>query len=35
MNVLAESLDAGKGIGPLILALTPADRPKPDESRSR
>jgi len=33
MNVLAESLDAGKGIGPLILALTPADRPKPDDKQ--
>ena len=30
---LAESLDAGKGIGPLIVALTPADRPKPTEDQ--
>jgi pimeloyl-ACP methyl ester carboxylesterase len=29
MGALAESLDAGKGIGPLIDALTPAGRPKP------
>jgi pimeloyl-ACP methyl ester carboxylesterase len=29
MAELAESLDAGKGIGPLIVRLTPADRPKP------
>jgi pimeloyl-ACP methyl ester carboxylesterase len=28
---LAESLDAGKGIGPLILALTPAGKPRPTE----
>jgi pimeloyl-ACP methyl ester carboxylesterase len=30
---LAESLDAGKGIGPLIVHLTPADRPKPTEEQ--
>ncbi len=33
MNELADSLDAGKGIGPLILQLTPADRPKPTEEQ--
>jgi pimeloyl-ACP methyl ester carboxylesterase len=31
MTELAESLDAGKGIGPLIVQLTPANRPKPTE----
>ncbi len=30
---LADSLEAGKGIGPLILHLTPADRPKPTEEQ--
>jgi len=30
---LADSLDAGKGIGPLILHLNPADRPKPTEEQ--
>jgi pimeloyl-ACP methyl ester carboxylesterase len=30
-NVLAESLEQGKGFGPLIEALTPAGRPKPTE----
>ena len=30
---LADSLDAGKGIGPLIVHLTPADRPKPTEEQ--
>ncbi|MEX2111920.1 MAG: alpha/beta hydrolase [Pirellulales bacterium] len=29
MSLLADSLDAGKGIGPLIDQLTPANRPKP------
>src|SRR5690606_38196841 len=33
MTELADSLDAGKGIGPLILHLTPADRPKPTEEQ--
>jgi pimeloyl-ACP methyl ester carboxylesterase len=33
MNELASSLDEGKGIGPLILALNPADRPKPTEDQ--
>ena len=28
---LAKSLDEGKGVGPLIIQLTPADRPKPTE----
>lgn len=31
LKTLADSLDAGKGIGPLILELTPANRPKPTE----
>jgi pimeloyl-ACP methyl ester carboxylesterase len=30
---LADSLDAGKGIGPLIQQLTPANRPKPTEEQ--
>lgn len=30
---LADSLDAGKGIGPLIVQLTPADRPKPTDEQ--
>lgn len=30
---LAVSLDEGKGIGPLIAALTPANRPKPTEDQ--
>jgi pimeloyl-ACP methyl ester carboxylesterase len=30
---LADSLDAGKGIGPLIVRLTPADRPKPTDEQ--
>ena len=30
---LAKSLDEGKGIGPLIIQLTPADRPKPTEEQ--
>jgi pimeloyl-ACP methyl ester carboxylesterase len=30
---LAESLDEGKGIGPLVAALTPANRPKPTEGQ--
>jgi pimeloyl-ACP methyl ester carboxylesterase len=29
MNVLAESLEQGKGLGPLILALNPAGQPPP------
>ena len=33
MKELADSLEAGKGIGPLILALTPKDRPKPTEQQ--
>lgn len=33
MAELADSLDAGKGIGPLIVQLTPADRPKPTEEQ--
>ncbi len=33
MTALAESLDDGKGIGPLIVALTPADRPKPSDEQ--
>ncbi len=30
-EVLAESLEKGKGVGPLIEALTPAGKPKPTE----
>jgi pimeloyl-ACP methyl ester carboxylesterase len=33
MTELADSLDAGKGIGPLILHLTPAGRPKPSDEQ--
>jgi pimeloyl-ACP methyl ester carboxylesterase len=33
MKELADSLEAGKGIGPLILALTPQNRPKPTEQQ--
>src|SRR5262249_4523259 len=33
MDDLATSLDAGKGIGPLILALTPANKPKPTDEQ--
>lgn len=33
LTELADSLDAGKGIGPLILQLTPADQPKPTEEQ--
>ncbi len=33
MAELADSLDAGKGIGPLIERLTPAERPKPTEEQ--
>ena len=29
MEALADSLEKGKGLGPLILALTPKDRPRP------
>jgi pimeloyl-ACP methyl ester carboxylesterase len=29
LQVLAESLDAGKGFGPLLVALTPAGKPAP------
>ncbi len=29
LTALADSLDAGKGVGPLIEQLTPANRPKP------
>jgi pimeloyl-ACP methyl ester carboxylesterase len=32
-EVLAESLEQGKGFGPLILALTPAGRPKPTDEQ--
>jgi pimeloyl-ACP methyl ester carboxylesterase len=31
MDQLAESLEAGKGISPLIILLTPANKPKPTE----
>jgi pimeloyl-ACP methyl ester carboxylesterase len=33
MKELADSLEAGKGIGPLLLALTPQNRPKPTEQQ--
>jgi pimeloyl-ACP methyl ester carboxylesterase len=33
LTALAESLEAGKGIGPLIVALTPKDQPPPTEER--
>jgi pimeloyl-ACP methyl ester carboxylesterase len=33
ISELADSLDAGKGITPLIERLTPAGRPKPDEQQ--
>ena len=33
MTELADSLDAGKGIGPLIVQLTPAGRPKPTDDQ--
>jgi pimeloyl-ACP methyl ester carboxylesterase len=33
MTELADSLDRGKGIGPLIERLTPADRPKPSQDQ--
>lgn len=33
MKTLAESLESGKGIGPLIEELTPAGRPKPTEEQ--
>jgi len=33
LKTLADSLDAGKGIGPLILELTPANRPKPTDEQ--
>src|SRR5207248_7442750 len=29
MAALADSLEKGKGLGPLVLALTPKDRPRP------
>jgi pimeloyl-ACP methyl ester carboxylesterase len=32
-DVLAQSLDEGKGIAPLIIALSPPGRPKPTEDR--
>jgi pimeloyl-ACP methyl ester carboxylesterase len=34
-NVLAESLEQGKGFGPLIEALAPVGRPKPTEEQVR
>ena len=33
MNRLADSLDSGRGIGPLIEYLTPAGQPKPSEEK--
>jgi pimeloyl-ACP methyl ester carboxylesterase len=32
-NVLADSLEQGKGIGPLLEALTPPGKPKPSEEQ--
>ncbi|HEV3145611.1 MAG TPA: alpha/beta hydrolase [Gemmataceae bacterium] len=34
-EALADSLEQGKGIGPLIEALTPKDRPKPSEEQMK
>jgi pimeloyl-ACP methyl ester carboxylesterase len=31
VNDLADSLEKGKGFGPLLIAITPADQPKPSE----
>jgi pimeloyl-ACP methyl ester carboxylesterase len=31
LETLADSLEQGKGLGPLIVALTPKDKPKPTE----
>ena len=33
LDVLAESLEQGKGFGPLIQALTPANQPRPTEEQ--
>jgi len=33
MNELADSLDSGKGIGPLFIRLTPEGEPKPSEEK--
>ncbi|HEY7326181.1 MAG TPA: alpha/beta hydrolase [Gemmataceae bacterium] len=33
MEAVADSLEQGKGIGPLIAALTPKDRPKPTDDQ--
>jgi pimeloyl-ACP methyl ester carboxylesterase len=33
LEVLAESLDTGKGIGPLLVALTPKGKPEPSEEQ--
>jgi pimeloyl-ACP methyl ester carboxylesterase len=33
LAALADSLEKGKGLGPLILALTPKDRPRPSAER--
>ncbi|OYV81222.1 MAG: hypothetical protein B7Z73_18330 [Planctomycetia bacterium 21-64-5] len=35
INEVAQSLDEGKGIGPLLVKLTPEGRPKPTEARLR
>jgi pimeloyl-ACP methyl ester carboxylesterase len=32
VDELADSLEKGKGIGPLLIALTPPDKPKPPEA---
>jgi pimeloyl-ACP methyl ester carboxylesterase len=33
MEALADSLEQGKGFGPLIMALTPKDKPRPTEEQ--
>ena len=33
LKTLAESLEAGKGVGPLLVELTPAGRPKPTDEQ--
>jgi pimeloyl-ACP methyl ester carboxylesterase len=35
LDAIADSLDAGKGMGPLIERLTPPGRPKPSEEQMR
>jgi pimeloyl-ACP methyl ester carboxylesterase len=33
MEALADSLEQGKGLGPLVVALTPKDKPRPTEEQ--